>query len=208
MKWLLIIISVLFCKNIMAQLPRVLYFVDVNDENEKQSVAIPFVIFDKNKYKEPASFMYQKYNKAQKQKAKNSLAKASLYTQKGTRIYLLKNNTITDSSKSLSSKAFGLSDMIVPSAVIKNANKYNIASNFLFNNNGITKIASTPKLKDITAPEEKVLHRNVLAQLDINQDGVTEYIYECNVYEGTYFEIYSFINTTWKLVYKGGYFGL
>jgi hypothetical protein len=198
----------LFVKITYAQTPKVIYVIDINDADTNSSVAMPIVLFDNNKYKEPPIFLFDNYTKKEKSNATKTVTQALPFIQKGTSIYFIKNNKVADSCKSFRSKEYGVGYFMIPSAITKNANKFNIATNFILTNKQKLAPKIKPNIKDIKSPEEKVLVRKLLAQIDIDQDEQAEYIYECSVYEGTYFEIYSFKNYKWKKVYTGTYFGL
>jgi hypothetical protein len=185
----------------------VLYTIEEN-ENKKDIVAVPFVIYKQGKYQDPPicdidSKTPSTYDKNECTKAKKILFP---FVKKGQWLYLSEPGKKLKAIKVI--KTIGYSGWMYSGKLKNKPNATILSSDSTIITRGIKKkIKTLPKLKE-TQFEGIVSEHILIGKLDIDGDGIAELIYKFVASESMpVYEIYSFKKNTWKKIYEGGRLG-
>ncbi len=179
----------------------------------REKTAYPFVVYYNGYYFDPTSWDLGEMTFDMKKLYKEAGSFINHSLKIGNNLYQLKNGK---KDKVLSIKSFN--SELGPGApgsplLSPIPNQSILTDNPLIGSNPLISLDKNdqPKLpkrsivdvEGITTYYEDIL----LSKVDIDGDGIPEFIYECEDYEGVFYVIYSQKNKIWKKVYEGGYDG-
>lgn len=183
-------------------------FNGINDDTS-EIFAVPIVAYYQNKYLDPhaCNLADGKNNSIEDcEKLKRILIPS---VSSSAKLYVLDNGKKSYSIDVLDTKQFGFSDWTVYAAQIESKPKSSlITNNSKLGTNKLATITDRPTLPKRKDPEGYALEDKLLSKVDIDGDGMPELVYECEEYEGTFYQVYSNKNGEWEKVFEGGYQGL
>ena len=171
-----------------------------HEEEKNNKYAVPIVVYFNGKYIEPPHCNYTDNSEKAIEECKKSKEILFLSVQPGSRLFEIDKGIQTNSIYVSDYENFGYSDWTLFSGKISNKiNPSLLTDNHKIGTNRLAQIIDTPILEE---------NRSLLGIIDVDGDGMPEHIYEVSEYEGTSYEILSYINGEWKVVYNGGYQGV
>jgi len=210
MKQALLILAMIYSCNSIAQKPTLLFVIESGVEDEKEIVAVPFVMYTKGKYEIPPTCEIGAIGTRAINECNKAKKIIKPLVQKGQLLYLVENGKQSGTARIIKTVEFGLSDWLSFSGALETKPLAKILTNNpalgLKTPKEITK--ASPTLKTRKDSEGNILSDELFEKIDIDGDGIAEFIYRCNDFEGQFYEIYSFKNNAWKKVYSGGYQGV
>jgi hypothetical protein len=172
-----------------------------NETNEKY--AVPFLVFYNNEYINPPTCEVGSTDKKavlECERAKNMLLPS---VQKGDQLFIINDGKQVGEIEVLGTKEFGYSDWIRYSAHIStNVKESILTDNPKVGNNDLIKTNDPPILQARKGPEGEIYEDRLVGKLDIDGDGLPEFIFEGENYEGTIYQIYSKKRGNWQKVYE------
>jgi hypothetical protein len=171
-----------------------------DEERKNDKYAVPIVVYFNGKYIQPPHCIYGDNSQSAFEECEKSKEILLPSVQPGSILFEIHNGKQTNSINVIDNESFGYSDWTLFSGKIsKQVNPLLLTDNHKIGTNKLAQIKEIP-----IVPEANSL----LGMVDIDGDGMPEYIYEVSEYEGTSYEIFSNINGEWKVVYNGGYQGV
>ena len=176
------------------------YYASATGEDNNNYFAVPIVVYFNGKYLDPPHCRFYNSNSIEEEECEKSKELLFPSVQAGSRLFEIVNGIQTNSIYVSGYENFGYSDWTLFSGIISDDIKpLLLTDNHKIGRNRLAQISDTPVLEE---------NRSLLGIIDIDGDGMPERIYEVSDYEGTSYEILSFINKEWKVVYNGGYQGV
>jgi hypothetical protein len=186
------------------QTPTLVFTIESGIDNEKEIVAVPFVMFTNGKYNAiPVCEMGSEEAKAIQE---CRIAKETILpiVKAGKLLYVLNNGIQTGTVSIVKFTQYGFSDWQTYSAVISTSpNVKLLTNNSLLGKKTLKEVKSKPILKR-RGDYEDIL----LSKVDIDGDNIAELVYLSYDYEGQFYQIFTFKNNVWKKVFEGGYQGV
>ncbi|MDG4950772.1 hypothetical protein NLM59_07530 [Weeksellaceae bacterium KMM 9724] len=191
----------------------------VYENHDQDIVAVPIALYTNQKiFLEPpytmddeATFELSKLHEGHDSMNAHSIADTlSNVISKADSLYLLENGRRIGSIAIKGKTLFHLSDPGYISAKLDEKPKSSILTdNPIIGTNRIKDIEDLgkPELESRKDGEGNLLDDTLIAQIDIDGDGIPELIYECSTYEGSFYKIFSYANGTWYMIYSGTYLG-
>ena len=194
---------------IYGQTPAIIFTIEKGIINDKEIIAVPFVMFTNGKYKAiPVCEIGSEESKALQE---CRIAKETILpiVNAGKLLYVLNNGIQTGTIDIVNFTQYGFSDWQTYSAVISaNPNVKLLTNNSLLGLKTLEEIKSKPSLEKRKRPDGRIYEDKLLSKVDIDGDGFAELIYLSDDYEGRFFQIFSYTNNLWVKVYVGGYQGV
>jgi hypothetical protein len=204
----IIVLLVSISQFIYGQTPTLIFTVEKGIDNQKEIIAVPFVMYTNGTYKAiPVCELGSVESKAVKE---CKMAKETILpiVKPGKSLYVLNNGVQTGIINIVNSTQYGFSDWQVYSATISmHPNVKLLTNNSLLGKKALQEIKSKPSLKKRKSPNFCFFEDKLLSKVDIDGDNIAELIYLSYDYEGQYYQIFSFKNNQWKKVFEGGYQG-
>lgn len=208
-KQYLLILLLLMSQLINGQTPTLVFTIERGIDNEKEIIAVPFVMYTNGKYKAiPICEMGSEESKAIQE---CRIAKETILpiVNAGNLLYVLNNGIQTGTIDIVKFKQYGFSDWQTYSAVIAtNPNVKLLTNNSQLGKKTLKEVKSKPILKKRKNPDGGHYEDKLLSKVDIDGDNIAELVYLSYDYEGQFYQIFTFKNNVWKKVFEGGYQGV
>jgi len=205
----LLILQLFISQLIYGQTPTLVFTIESGIDNEKEIIAVPFVMYTNGKYKAiPVCEMGSKESKAIQE---CRIAKETILpiVNAGNLLYVLNNGIQTETIDIVKFTQYGFSDWQTYSAVIAtNPNVKLLTNNSLLGKKTLKEVKSKPILKRRKNPDGGNYEDKLLSKVDIDGDNIAELVYLSYDYEGQFYQIFTFKNNVWKKVFEGGYQGV
>lgn len=187
----------------------VLFCIEYSPNDTGIFYAVPFVIFENKQYKPVPYCEISPATEKARNECKNAEEILWPAVTEGATMFILDNGEYKGKTNSLGKAEYGANDWILFSAVLK----YKPKGQLLTNNATIglsylKDVSKRLKLKKRVDKNGNRLEDKFIGKVDIDRDGVAELIYWCEDYEGGFYQIYSYKNEVWTLVFEGGYQGV
>ena len=169
-------------------------------EYKDNKCAVPIAVYLDGKFIEPPHCYFGENNQNALDECERSKELLLTSVQPGTILFEIDNGKQTNSISVTGTENFGYSDWTLFSGRISNK----VSPSILTDNHKI----GTNRLGSIKNMPESQKDRKLIGIADIDGDGKSELIYECQEYEGESYQIFSHLNGEWKVVYSGGYQGV